>query len=240
VGDVAALDVNLAASALSRSRSDLRVAEAESVLGLGELKVLLVLEPEAPLTLAGDLALGGLITEAALVEATSSRPDLKALEAELQEAEADTREGRASRWPGVTPTFRYQREAGTNILWGGMTLSLPLWNKGQTTQGLGEARGSRVRLELEALRRAVRTEVHTGLAAHRLRLAALAELQEAAARLEDNEGLARRSYEVGQIGLTEVLLVRRETTDARVALLKRRLEAVESEIGLLTRAGVLR
>jgi len=45
---------------------------------------------------------------------------------------------------------------------------------------------------------------------------------------------------VGQIGLGELLLVRRETLEARAALLQRQIEAAQARVELDTRAGVLR
>ena len=105
---------------------------------------------------------------------------------------------------------------------------------------MAEARTSRLEVELQALRRAVRVEVQAAYEAHRLRLAALEALRETSARLEENATLARRSYDVGQIGLGELLLVQRETVEAALVHLERRLEAAEGEIEPLARAGVLR
>jgi cobalt-zinc-cadmium efflux system outer membrane protein len=126
------------------------------------------------------------------------------------------------------------------VLWGGLSVSLPLWNRGQEQRGLAEARASRVRVELEARRRGVRIEVESAYEAQRLRLEAVDALREMTALLAENETLARRSYDVGQIGLAELLLVQRETVEARLLHLERRLLAAEGEVELLARAGVLR
>ncbi len=239
-GDVAVLDVNLAAGALARTRSEQRAAEATRSQALGELRVLLALEPEAPLALTGELEPAGGPEIAALLEGAERRPDLQALEAEAREAEAEVKLGKGARWPDLAPAVRYERDEGREVLWGGVALSLPIWSRGQETLGVAQARSSRLRVEAAALRMAVRVEVQSAFEAYRHRAAALGELQTAAARLEENEGLARRSYEVGQIGLAELLLIRRETLEARVLLLERRREAAESEVELLAKAGVLR
>jgi len=65
-------------------------------------------------------------------------------------------------------------------------------------------------------------------------------LQATITALDDNEALARRSYEVGQIGLGEFLLIRRETLEARTAFVQRQLEAAQARIELEARAGVIR
>lgn len=239
-GDVAALDVNLAKGALARSRSEQRSAQAAAVLALGELRVLLDLSPDAPLTPSGDLRPRPVEGIAALLSSAADRPDIAAVDAELRAAEGERALGKGMRWPDVTPSIRFERDQGTRILWGGLTLSLPVWNRGQEARAAGEARASRLRAGAEALRRSARQEVMSAYEAYGLRVTAAEELDDAAARLEENETLARRSYEEGQIGLGELLLVRRESLEVQSSHLERRLAAKELEMELLARAGVWR
>lgn len=239
-GDVAALDLNLAVGALARARSEARAAEAAETLAKGELKALVGIEPESGVTLEADLRPEPVPELSALLDSALTRPDVRVMEAEVREAEAEVVASKGLRWPELTPGVRFERDEGVNVLWGGLTLSLPLWNRGQEVRGVSEARASRLRVELEALRRTARLEVHSNYEACRLLRAALDELGEAALRLEENEGLARRSYEEGQIGLAEWLVVRRETVEARLLHLARRLEAAQAAIELQARAGVLR
>ena len=58
--------------------------------------------------------------------------------------------------------------------------------------------------------------------------------------MDENDALARRSFEVGQISLPELLLVRRELVDARLEYLNRLLEVAEAAIEQDAAAGVLR
>jgi cobalt-zinc-cadmium efflux system outer membrane protein len=238
-GDVAALDLNLAAGALARARSDVRAAEASEALAKADVKALLALDPESALVLAGELRPRAAPDLGSLLGSALARPAVRATEAELREAEGEIAVGKGMRWPEVTPSVRYERDEGTDVVWAGLTLSVPIGDRG-AVRGVAEARAARLRVELQASRRLARLEVLSGYEAHQLRLQALAELSETASLLEDNETLARRSYEVGEIGLTELLLVRRETFEARLLLLERRLEATEAEVELMARAGVLR
>jgi cobalt-zinc-cadmium efflux system outer membrane protein len=239
-GDVAALDVNLAKGALARSRSELRSARAAAVLALGELRILLDLPPDAPLVPSGDLRPRPVEGIAALLQSAAERPDIAAVDAELRAAEGETAQGRGMRWPEVTPSVRFERDQGTHVLWGGLTLSLPVWNRGQEARAAGEARTARLRAGADALRRSARQEVLSAYEAYGLRITAAEELDDAAARLGENETLARRSYEEGQIGLGELLLVRRESLEVQSSHLERRLAAKELEMELLARAGVWR
>jgi cobalt-zinc-cadmium efflux system outer membrane protein len=240
LGDVAILDVNLAASALSRARSEVRAAAATEALHKGEIRVLLALEAGSSLTLAGELQPRPVPELAELLDGASGRADIRSAEAELRQAEEEVGVGKGMQWPDVTPKVRYERDEGTNVFWGGLTLSLPLWSRGQEVRGVAEAQVSRVRAELEVLRRAAQVEIQSAYEAHRLRVEAVEALRETARHLEENATLARRSYDVGQLGLAELLLVLRETVEARRLHLERRLEAAEGEIELLARAGVLR
>jgi cobalt-zinc-cadmium efflux system outer membrane protein len=237
-GDVAALDVNLAAGALGRARSEERTAEAAEALARSDLRALLGLEA-AP-TLEGGIGPRPLPDLAELQKAAAERPEVRAIEAEIREARAEIAVGRGLRWPDVTPAVRYERDEGTNVLWGGLRVTLPVWNRGREARAVGEARVSRLGLELEAAWRTARAEVEGAYEAHRLRLAAVAALEEGARHLEENAALAQRSYEVGQIGLSDWLQVRRETLETRLLHLVRIQDAREGEIDLLAKSGLLR
>jgi cobalt-zinc-cadmium efflux system outer membrane protein len=237
-GDVAALDVNTAVSALGRARAELKAAQAARVGALGDLRVLLDIRSDEPLSLAGRLYEPGEADLAALVAVAVDRPDLQVLKAELAEAETEVRAGRAAAWPEVTPGVRYERDDGENVLWGGLTVRLPLFDRGQLQRAAGEARAAHLREELAAFTRAVETRVRAAHESYLLRAAAADEMQQTVAAMDDNEQLARRSYEVGQIGLAELLLVRRETTETRRAWLEALLEAAQARYDLAGEAGV--
>jgi cobalt-zinc-cadmium efflux system outer membrane protein len=58
--------------------------------------------------------------------------------------------------------------------------------------------------------------------------------------LDENTQLNARSFDVGQIGLPEMLLVQREILEARLHYLDALLEAALARVELDARAGVLR
>ncbi len=236
-GDVAALDVNVASSAESRARAEVKAAEAAQASAFTEIRVLLVLELSEPLTLTGPFQEQREYNAAALVAAVTGRPEIRALEAELLEAEAEVRLGKGHAWPDFTPALRYERDEGRRVLWAGLSVSLPLFDRGQQLRAVAEVRAERLRWELEARKRVLGTQVAGTLAQHDLRLAAVGELEANASTLADSETLARRSYEVGQIGLAELLLVRREAAEARRLWLDSRLELAEVRADLDALAG---
>ena len=238
-GDIPILDVNIARAALARIRADRQRAMAERASAIGELKSLL--QSEGELEVQGSLPQPREPDAGALLEAAAGRPELRALEAGIREADAEGQFGQSFRRSDYGFGVRYQREEGDHILFGALTLSLPMFSKGQEPIALGLARGSRLKAELEALRIRARIEVLASLSAHQSRLEVVRLLEtEALPGLDDNDTLATRSYEVGQLGLAELLLIRREILDIRFEYLDALLEAALARVQLDARAGVLR
>ena len=238
-GDIAVLDVNIARASLARVRSEREAAEAARALALGELKQLLRLNGD--IRLEGELTSGREPDLNALLQAGAERPELRALEAGVQEAEADTQLGRALASPDYGLGVRYSREEGDRILLGGVTLTLPVFSKGQQLQAAGGTRAARRRAELDAARARVELEVRAAFEAYSRRVAAVRVLEaDAMPGLDENEALTARSFEVGQLGLPELLLIRREILETRSQYLDALLEAALARIDLDASAGTLR
>ena len=238
-GDVAVLDVNIARAAAARIRAERQGEVAERTMVAGELRELLQLEEEV--VLRGDLPAAAQIDRAALTDAASRRPELRELEAALREAEAEQQFGRSFRRADYGFAARYEREEGDNIVLGGLTLTLPVFSKGQGPTAAGLARASRLRAELSAARIRIGIEVEAALQAYDSRAEAVRILErEALPELDENDSLATRSFEVGQLGLAELLLIRREIIDTRTQYVDALLEAALARVELDARAGVLR
>jgi cobalt-zinc-cadmium efflux system outer membrane protein len=117
---------------------------------------------------------------------------------------------------------------------------VPIFNRGQELQAVGQARTRRIERELDATKRAVSVEVRTAYDVYNLQVAGVQELErDALPSLTENETLARRSFEEGEIGLVELLLVRRDTFELRDVYTEHLLEAAVAGVELEFRAGVL-
>lgn len=238
-GDIAVLDVNIARASLARLRAEREGAEAAKALALGELRQLLRLEEDV--AVAGSLtAPSGADLNVAL-QAASQRPELRALEAGVQEAEAELRLGQSFSKPAYGLGVRYSREEGDQIVLGGMTVTLPVFSQGQEQHAVGAARAARLRAELDASRTRIQVEIRSAFDAFNRRLAAVRVLEtEAISGLDENETLTTRSFEVGQLGLPDLLLIRREILETRSQYLDALLEAALARIDLDASAGLLR
>jgi outer membrane protein TolC len=241
VGDVAVLDVNVARTAAARAQSELHRAESEQTRALGELRILLGMTSSEPLAVEGNLTehnpydLNQLITEA------TKRPDLEATAAELRQAEADVQLGRGSAWPDVGLGFRYGRDEGDKIAKGELSFTLPVFSRGQELRATGEARATRLRRELQAGRMAVANEVTTAFDIQKSKSNAAEQLQkDAVEALDENETLALRSFEEGEINLLDLLVIRRDSFETRLLYLSQLLDMKLAGVDLEAKAGVLK
>jgi cobalt-zinc-cadmium efflux system outer membrane protein len=198
------------------------------------------MEASEPLELAGDLRDRRQLDRKGLLTRAARRADLRALEAKLAEAEAELRLARAEAWPDLGLGARYERDERDDIVVGELSLTLPVFDRAQGARAEASARVRRLRVELDAARRAADVELQTALTVHARRANAVEELEaNALPLLDENESLARRSYEAGQMPLAELLLVRRETLDTRREYLERLLETAVAAIDVEASAGAL-
>lgn len=236
-GDVAQLDVNLSRTAVAREEAEVRVATAALTAHVTELRVLLAIPATLPVTLGGSLRES--VGSPDVLSPAPDRPDLRVLEAEIAEAEAEYRLARTLRWPDFGLRASYSQEEGDRIILGGVGVSIPLFNRGQESSAVATARLNRLRAERDALARSIEAEVRGAAAEYDALRAAAAEYERTVLPLiEENERLVLESYDIGQIGLADLLLVRRDSLDARRALIDQLIATRLAEVELRTRAGV--
>ena len=238
-GDIAVLDVNLARAALARVRAEGEGAEAVKAQALGELRQLLRIE--GAVDVEGTLERPSESDVNAALHAAAQRPEIRVLEAGVQEADAERQLGESFSKPDLGFGLRYAREEGDNIVLGGVIVTLPVHAKGQEQRAVGAARAARLRAELEAAKARVAEEVRTAHETYTRRLAALRVLEtEAIPGLDENDQLTTRSFDVGQIGLPDLLLIRREILETRIQYLDALFEAALARTDLDATAGILR
>ena len=240
MGEITALELNRARTAAARARAEMGAAEGEEIGAAGELRALLGLPAEGELTVAGGLRELPRFELETLLARTGERPDLAAIAAGAREAEAQVRLGETLARPEWSLKTGFAREERADIVSGGVAISLPLFRRGQEEQAVGRARADSLKAREAALLQAAEAEVRGAFAAYQRRLQAVAEMEATALpAVEDNEALAQKSFEAGEINLGELLLIRREILETRLAhldlLLAARLAAVELE----TKAGAI-
>jgi len=135
----------------------------------------------------------------------------------------------------------YEREELDTVVLGGFMVTIPRFQRGQGTLAAGLARATRLRVEVETARQIALDETRTAHQVHTQRSLLAEELtRDALASVVDNESLARRSFDEGELNLMDFLLIRRDALDTRLSVVDRRLEAALSRLHVDFAAGVLR
>lgn len=239
VGDAGGLERSASVLAVVRARSELDLSSASLSQAVTHLKVLLGIESRARLVCRGDLRQLG-IPDAVERDAVE-RPDLRALGADIREAEAEAELGRAGGVPNLALGAEYSREESADIVTGTLSFDLPIFDRGQGPTAVAEARGDRLRSELDAARYAASLEVDTAQALVQSLASAVRRFeQEGLQTLERSEQLAAASYETGAIPLGELLAIRRELVGARLDYVQLLRGAATARIELAASTGAFR
>lgn len=219
-GAAALLEVNTARVELGRMARDRAEAERRSAAALGELHLLLGLDPARATAVRGELAVeDSPVQEAELIErALASRPEIGAQRRELDAARAEARLASLARipTPRLGASFTREEESDTEIVQGILSFDVPLFNRNQEARGVAAANVVRLETALERAIRQVRQEVVTALARLRAaRVAADGYASDVVAAMEANMELATESHRAGKIDFLQLLLIRRQALEAR-------------------------
>lgn len=240
-GDIALLDVNVARGAVSRATSLAKGAEAERAAALGELKALLAWTDSTEPRLVGTLSdriRAGLDSQPV---APSDRPEIQTLVAEANEARADIQLGRAFKKPDLGFGFRVKRDEGNPGAAAVFSIAIPFFNAGQEQLATGIARERRAVLERSAVVSELDLRARAARETFTLRVSAVEPIErDVLPGLEENERLARRSFEVGELSLLNLLVLRREFVDIRLQYVEALADAAIASIDWQMAAGVLR
>ncbi len=172
------------------------------------------------------------------MEKAGDRPDLRALSAEREEAQA-----RRSAWQWFSfaddcPRLQLQARSGGQHRTGRAQFTLPVFNRGQELQAVGLARTRRIDQEIAATKRAVSVEVRTAYDVYNLEVAAVEELErDGLAGLEENELWRGGALKRARSASPSCYFIRRDGFDLRTIYTERLLETAVAGIQLESRAG---
>jgi outer membrane protein, heavy metal efflux system len=238
-GDALDLDAKLARAAQGRAHAAVRAATADRELALGALRALVGADGATSVRVTGELDAIRAPALASLVAAAPARADVNALAAEARAGTAQAALGDGLAWPDLTFEVGYAREESAQLVLAGITLALPVFDRGADQERIGRARAAAATAEKAALVRALDAEVRAAYAAYEERVAAAAELAAEVAPIVDaSDELLRKAYDAGQLTLADYLASRRELLDARVDVVEREREAAEAAVELTFAAGV--
>lgn len=232
-GDAARLDSLQADAAVAQASSQARQAEARAQAALAELRqrfpeVPLGIPAEAPPVMpSGD--------EADWIARTlAHNHELLATQKAAERARLLTQRAERDRIPDPVIGLHYGSEQSGDERIFGVSLTIPLSGKGRLAKADRHLAQAQAMSEMEAgvLRRlsaeaaANWQKASAGVESHRRQ-------QAAAAAMARHADLARRAHELGELGLSDTLLARRNAIDVQLAAAQTRLAANEAIARLL-------
>jgi cobalt-zinc-cadmium efflux system outer membrane protein len=237
-GDITDLDVNLANIALGRARASLAAARSRRAEAVGQLGALIGAQPDDVITLTGELRPPALVLES-LRSSVAGRADIRAFESEARVARAESSLARANGRPDLGVWFGYERDEGDSIIVGGVSLTLPLWNRAQGDKAAARAKLRRAELERAAVITAASRQVVDAFEAYtRARESVEIFERDVLPTVTDSEQLLERSVETGQLAVSDYLVARQEILNGRREYLERLLEYAKAAASARFAAGV--
>ena len=222
-GEDTRLDANVALIEAERARNALAVSQEHLQDAKAELATAIQLPPSAVPEVTGDL---GVPTGAPLpydldqlLASAQALPRQRALAAREDAARARVGVERASRYPDVTVGLNVGREGPADgrerVTTLTLSVPLPLFKRNDAAIGQAMSDATQAEIERAAATRDGQAQVRrlwTRLDSQRERVARLQRAMVAAST--DNQQLAAKSRQAGQIGLLDQLLVNRQALDA--------------------------
>ncbi|MCI0572297.1 MAG: TolC family protein [Myxococcaceae bacterium] len=218
-GATSRLELNTARVELGRAARERTVQKQQHSAALAGLRLLLGLPPSEALEVKGPLAPPALelLSPDAMVErALARRPDLRAARQDVAAASAERT--LAGRQVAPVPSLGaiLARDEGDLVVMGTLGFTLPVFNQNQAAQGQAAAQAEQARAALANLESAARTEVQLAISRSQAASeAALLYAGDVLQALEQNLELATDAYRAGKVSFPELLILRRETLEAR-------------------------
>ncbi len=237
-GDAAAFEISLADGELSRARSGVAAAERQLARARTRLAMSVGLGSMDGVTFSGQLDDWSFVSLDGSEVEIDERTDVRVARARVSAASADIELADTLRWPALSFQVTYAHEESADIAFGGIALTIPIFERGQGDRAVARADRHRAELELDVTERAASAELEGARDAYVSAIAAADEMQQRALPLAiKNERMARESYAAGKIGLAAMLVVRREALDTRAEHLDRLSEAARAAVDLWVAQG---
>jgi len=239
-GDAPLFDVNLAQAEMSRAKSAIASEKGFVARARAALAASLGLPSGGDLRVEGDLKDRSFFDAIPAGTSLEKRPDLLVALAEVDASGAGVALAEAQRRTDIAFRVGYRHEEGNDIFLGGVSIPLPLFNPGKGPVQEARARSDRARIDAEARKAAVSSEIEGARSAYAAAGESVALLEkDGLPRQQENEALASESYRAGKINLSTLLQVRRDALDTRREYLERLLEAAEAGVELAAAVGAL-
>jgi cobalt-zinc-cadmium efflux system outer membrane protein len=232
-GDITDLEANLAHAALGRARSAVQATTSQRASAVGKLAALIGAQPGDTISLRGDLKSLAAPALDAVRTTSAARPDVRLFEAEREVAVAEHAQAVANGRPEIALWTSYRREDTTDIVLGGLRVTLPLWNRAQGETAAARAKERRAIATRQAALRAAQRQWADAALVYQGALSSVEVFErDVIPLLDDSEQLLQKTVDAGQIKLGDYLTARQELLNARREHLERLLALARAAIEL--------
>lgn len=218
-GSATQIEVNLALAQMGRDERTLYLTRGAYSQARAFLAAAIGLDPADPPEPAGKLEAptASLPPLTELVgEALELRQDLESLRHTFRAAQARRKVAKREVFPDMRLGAFYEKEEGTDrIVGASVGFSIPIFNRNRGVIAEAEAVQRQVQAEGEAVEIQVRQEVASARSRYQAAASSVHGFKQVIGNLGENLDLLQRSLEAGKIGWSEVLLFRREFTEAQ-------------------------
>lgn len=240
-GAAAPLEENTAR--IRRAEATRQLVRAETALENAKLRLVttLGLDSATALQLEGTLpestALPSL--QDLLTSAAKSHPRLLDAAATVDASESASALAKAEAWPDLSLGVLYAREERDDIVMGGLTIPIPLFNRNQGERQRARAATRRAAASARSVRLEVDSEIRRNYSVYEAATRAVAAFDADVLRSQqENLVLIETMFQAGKIRYVDVLLLQRELVEGRLGYLDARLELALAEIAARAAAGL--
>ncbi|MFQ5715438.1 MAG: TolC family protein [Candidatus Scalinduaceae bacterium] len=241
-GAISALELNSIKIGYGQARQQLLVAKSNYQNSLLSLKLLLGKSGEEALNIEGKLSYEKLqiSKEDILSSAYKIRPDLKAIEFEIERASKEISLRKAEIIPNPDLSGFFTREEGTDDIVGGeVSISIPIWDRKQSELKKARTAKDVANINIKNKYLEIQKEVE---AAYRSFMAAQEGIaiytDEIMPQVDESLKLNKISYKEGKINFIGFLTVQKNLLEARAAYLDALLDYNNAIINLETVSGM--
>ncbi|AKU96252.1 Heavy metal RND efflux outer membrane protein, CzcC family [Labilithrix luteola] len=232
-------EVALARALEAQGKARVATAEHAATAFAARLRVRVGLVHDEHVTVGGSLLPDEPRPLEALLRSLKTQPVVLRSLAAARLAATDASLQRRAGWPVPRVTAGVGNDPET-YLHVGVDLPLPVYQRNQTNAAVAAARRGTAETEYQNALALGEAELRATYAEYEGAREAFITLDNASAAVDDAEHLAMRSYELGQTGLTELALARREAAAARSARLDAAIALAKARIALDVLTGAFR
>ncbi len=240
-GAAAPLEENTAR--IRRAEATRQLVQAETLLRTAKLRLATTLG----IDLTTQLQLKGALPESAtlpplselLALASANHPQLLASRATVEAEQSAAALARAEAWPDVSLGVAYARDEGDDIVMGGLTFEVPVFNRNQGERARANAASRRAAAAARSERLEVESQVRQSYAEYEAATRSVAAFDaDVLLSHRENLKLIEAMFRAGKIQYVDVVLLQRELIEGRLGYLEARLELARAEVATRAAAGL--